>query len=347
MHNRPLPLLTLTLLLALLSGCGCGDRASEGPFEPADITLKESGELKELVDNSLKFHDSNDVEWTAPKGTLTDGASVPRLFLPVTDGRWDRMFLKAAVLHDCYCQTDNKARCRGRYRTKPWQQVHRMFYEACLAGGTPSLLAKIMFSGVWLGGPRWDEPDRNLEDAPGELLTLGFTAVKHWIEENNPTIEEIEADFERREPLLLELHDRDMAISAALSEGDLSRAKELLGDQEKLLKRELYDSPDDLMLINFQGYWHKNSAMLYRDSGMKDDAADALRDSEEAFSTVLRAEPVEPSALNGLGRVSILRGDLDRAEEYVLKALTVAPRYQAAVNDLKSIERLREAQAPP
>lgn len=340
MHSRPV------LRMWNAGRCQFKRPPSNSPFTPASITVTEHGDLKELVDESLTFVDSNGDKWTAPKGTLTDGASVPRLFLPITDDRFDAEFLKAAVVHDAYCQEDNETRCTAQYRTKPWKAVHRMFYEACIAGGTSPLKAKLMFAGVWLGGPRWNDPNNPLEQASPDLLTKGYTGAKNWIVKTDPTIEEIEADIEKRANVLFILHELEIAILSALRDEDLTRANALLGEEEIVLEREFEKSPDDIMLLNFKGYWHKNRAIVYRSSASADKVEDELRDSAQAFNTVIECEPEEPGALNGLGSVSILRGDLDRAEQYIRKALSIAPTYEAAQHDLKLIEELRESQSP-
>ena len=201
----------IVLILVVWVSAGCGrdvSQSSETPgvgFTPNEITLREvpGSDLKELVDPGLVFEDAAGVEWFAPRGTRTDGASVPRLALWVTDGRFDREFLKGAVVHDAHCQTDNETRCPDEYRTKPWKDVHRMFYEACLAGGTSPTKARLMFAAVWLGGPRWDDPDRNLEKVPDDKLKAVFERCKVWIQENDPTIDEIEAWMDEREQHLL------------------------------------------------------------------------------------------------------------------------------------------------
>ena len=174
-------------------------------FTPSEVTLKEvKGKyLKELVDEQLVFVDSSGEKWIAPKGTLTDGASVPRLALWMTDGRFSEEFLKAAVIHDAYCQTENIERCPDQYRKKPWELVHRMFYEACLAGGTSESKAEIMFAAVWLAGPRWDDPMRNLDHIPEDILVQEFETCKKWIEKKNPSVDEIEAWMNKRELVLL------------------------------------------------------------------------------------------------------------------------------------------------
>lgn len=350
MLTRSHQLLTLICIVSLISGCRNNDDgqwpAVEGPFTPANISLREQGNLKELLDEKLTFVDSNGVEWVAPQGTLTDGASVPRLALPITDGRWDEKFLKAAVVHDAYCQEENKTRTPDQYRTKPWQSVHRMFYEACIAGGTDPLLAKIMFAGVWLAGPKWGDYGTELQQISSEVLTRGFIGSKAWIEKNDPTVEEIEADIERRGPLLLDLYKLESEILTALQYGDTTKAHALLQGEEALLSKELDRSPDDLMLLNFKGYWHKNRAMLYRTSGIENKARDELNISERTFHAVIENEKADPAALNGLGSVAILRGDLDRGELFIKEALRYAPNYEAAKHDLELIERLRESQPP-
>lgn len=210
-HLSSIPFALAAAILLVVTACGGGGSTPAIPpaaspgFTPNAITLKEvpGTSLKELVDERLVFTDSAGIEWAAPQGTLTDGASVPRLALWVTDGRFDGTFLKAAVIHDAYCQAENAGRCPQQYRTKPWKAVHRMFYEACLAGGTPPTRARIMFAAVWLGGPRWNDPEHDLSEAPEEALIAEFEACKKWIEKNDPTRAEIEAWMDKREGDLL------------------------------------------------------------------------------------------------------------------------------------------------
>lgn len=203
-------ILVMVMALAVWTITGSGCSKSEPPpkpgggFTPELITLKEvpGSDLKELDDEKLVFVDAAGVEWLAPKGTLTDGISVPRLLLWLTDGRFAKESLKAAVVHDAHSQSDNETRTPDQYRTKPWKAVHRMFYEACIAGGTSPLRAKILFAGVWLGGPRWDDPDRNLDQISDDALRTEFEACEVWIGANDPTIEEIETWMDKREQRL-------------------------------------------------------------------------------------------------------------------------------------------------
>lgn len=106
--------------------------------------------------NELQFVDSGKKAWTAPKGTLTDGASIPRVFVPMVGSPTSREFVNAAAIHDAYCGAGNDSLVQ--YHSESWQNVHRMFYDALRVGGTPSQKAKIMYSAVYLGGPRWTVP---------------------------------------------------------------------------------------------------------------------------------------------------------------------------------------------
>ena len=338
--------LLMAICAVFLFFVGCVSK--NGTFAPTSITLKEKGELKELVDKELTFTDYEGVKWIAPKGTLTDGASVPRLALPITDGRWSREFLKASVVHDAYCQKENESICTDQYQKRSWQKVHRMFYNACLAGGTDPWLAKIMFAAVWIGGPRWDDPKREeLQKLSGEALTLGFTGVREWINQNDPTIEAIEADLERREPVLIKFVNYESNISDALQAGDTRNVEALLGEEEQFLKKELAKLPRDTMLINFKGRLHKNRSKLYRKLNLENKVNIELINSEKAFKDVIKKDPKDPSALKGLGNISFLRNDLESSKEYLNKAIEIAPKYEEAIRDLNFIKERPRVVPPP
>lgn len=101
----------------------------------------------------LDFIDASQQKWTAPPETLTDGATIPKLFIPLVGSPNSPEFVNAAAVHDAYCGVGNQK--LGQYHSQTWQQVHRMFYDALRVGGTPPKKAKIMFAAVYLGGPRW------------------------------------------------------------------------------------------------------------------------------------------------------------------------------------------------
>lgn len=296
----------------------------------------------ELQDQKLTFLDSRQVKWVAPKGTLTDGASIPGLLVPITGDRFSSEYLKAAVVHDAYCQEENKTRTPDQYRKRTWKEVHRMFYEGILAGCTNEVLAKTMYAGILLAGPRWNDPDRENQGMSEENLTRGFIGAKQWIEKNkNATVEQMEADVERRERVLRRLNKFDIDISNAMRGPDRAHAEGLLRRQEDLLKSELEKSPDDSMLLNFKGDLHKNWAKVYGMSNRTSEVNAELISSERMYEAALKIEPKDPSALSGLGGVAILRGDLSRAENYSRRALEIAPSLHGAKRDLEKVRELR------
>ena len=201
-------LLLLTVFAATLVGCDGKKKTnskaepsapSTGTFEPSQVPLSavEESQLKAL-DQPLVFTQADGTIWTAPKGTLTDGASIPDAALSLIGDRFDPRYLNAAIVHDAYSQTDNASVTVEQYRRRSWQSTHRMFYEACLVGGTPKALAKTMYAAVLIGGPRWEID--SAEPRQGTNTPLGDAEIKNmthlcetYIKETDPTLEEIEA----------------------------------------------------------------------------------------------------------------------------------------------------------
>jgi len=120
----------------------------------------------------LRFVDSKKQAWVAPKGTLTDGASIPPLFVPLVGAPRSQEFVNAAAIHDAYCGAGNNK--LAQYHSDTWQNVHRMFYDALRVGGTPPAKAKIMFAAVYLGGPRW-KPSKQRQRVARSSTAIQFS----------------------------------------------------------------------------------------------------------------------------------------------------------------------------
>lgn len=99
------------------------------------------------------FVDSGARIWTAPRGTIVNGASIPKYFWSIIGGPWSGHYRRASVIHDHFCQT----------RSRSWIDVHRVFYEAMIASGVSEIKAKLMYFAVYRYGPRWTNTERNLE----------------------------------------------------------------------------------------------------------------------------------------------------------------------------------------
>lgn len=153
------------------------------------------------------------------------------------------------------------------------------------------------------------------------------------------------AESDGDQPLSVQIANLESTGLAALQEGDMAKADAALEKAEELLSDALDQAPDDTMLLNLKGYLHKNWALAYRRLEMDNRANEHLDDAERTFRIILTIDAQDPGALNGMGSVYILRGDLDLAEEYVRKALAIRPDYPAAQHDLELIQRLKQDQA--
>jgi hypothetical protein len=122
------------------------------------------------VAEPLTFVDARGQSWRAPERTLTDGASIPPIFTAIVGQPTAPEYINAAALHDAYCGVGNEG--GPMFHRADWRDVHQMFYDGLIAGGTRPKRAKVMFAAVWLGGPRW--PDGG---GGGVLSTQGVVAV--------------------------------------------------------------------------------------------------------------------------------------------------------------------------
>ncbi|TNF19623.1 MAG: DUF1353 domain-containing protein [Rhodobacteraceae bacterium] len=185
-----------------LAGTGEVCRFIGGPLEVegAPVFVADRPQALFPTRAELGFVDARGTLWTAPPQTLTDGASIPAIFAALMGDRQSREYLLAAALHDAYCGIGNER--RDSYHSRPWPEVHRMFYEALLVNGTAPRTARVMYAAVYLGGPRWDDPERSLADVPGAALMQELEWCLRWIEAVDPTPAQIAAWMERRETAL-------------------------------------------------------------------------------------------------------------------------------------------------
>lgn len=105
------------------------------------------GDRKMILLEAFTFVDRNGKHWTAPVGIPIDGASIPPALLSFIDP-YIGPYRRASVVHDFYCIAPHTERDKD---------VHQMFYDAALAGGTPEPLAYGMWMAVLAGGPHWKD----------------------------------------------------------------------------------------------------------------------------------------------------------------------------------------------
>jgi hypothetical protein len=154
------------IVAGVMVGIGCGGcapvaggggSAASGRFEAkvADVQLLADGRNAVLL-KSFAYVDGNGLRWECPAGETIDGASIPQTFWSIIGGPFEGKYRFASIVHDRYC--------RAPHGGRTWQQVHRMFYEACIAGGTDETLAKAMYAAVYHFGPRWSDQDKGEEE---------------------------------------------------------------------------------------------------------------------------------------------------------------------------------------
>lgn len=142
--------------------------------------------------------------WHAPKGTISDAASIPQVAWSVIGAPLEGQYRKAAIIHDVGCKT----------RIRDWKSTHRAFYTGMRSAGVNELQAKIMYAAVYHFGPRWvkpknipgivippSDPNDPFSKAPGAEAVLvvqpvvsqaKFEQMKGEIEMNNLSLSEIE-----------------------------------------------------------------------------------------------------------------------------------------------------------
>jgi len=91
-------------------------------------------------------------------------------------------YRNASVVHDVACVQ----------RNKPWQDVHRMFYEACRDGGVGEQKAKLMYAAVYHFGPKWAPGGASMFFMRTMPVEKEFAQLKTFVETENPSLKQIE-----------------------------------------------------------------------------------------------------------------------------------------------------------
>ena len=116
-----------------------------GRFEGDVVTKWITDDLEMELVKDFNYIDPSGKRWTAPTGSIINGASIPSMFWSVIGGPFEGRFRKASVLHDAACDV----------QTESWEDVHRMFYDACRCSRVGIGKAQTMYWAVYHFGPRW------------------------------------------------------------------------------------------------------------------------------------------------------------------------------------------------
>jgi Protein of unknown function (DUF1353) len=148
--------------------------SSAEPF-PDELIVRVDRDGRHLtLIGDFRFVDEDMRTWTAPAGTVVDGASIPRPLWSLIGGPLEGKYREASVIHDHYCAI----------KTRPWDQVHNVFYDAMLANGVSISQATLMYLAVYRFGPRWNL-DYTFFCLPG-LLCDGPTEKTYHIDDFTP-----------------------------------------------------------------------------------------------------------------------------------------------------------------
>ena len=141
-----------------------------------------------------------------------------------------------------------------------------------------------------------------------------------------------------------------IAVVQAITE-DFQKAAEANTQVESALNSAKEMAPLDPMILNLSGYQCKNNYMFkYWDAIQAGRAPkdQLLLDGERYFFETLCADPLDPSALNGLGSILMFERELDAAEFFQRRAIEIVKKsggnYEAAQHDLDLILYFKQKQ---
>lgn len=153
-----------------------------GVFSTYQLHVKplDDGTRRVRLLEKLVYIDPRGKEWIAPKEAVVDGASIPTIFQNVIGTPYGGEYTLASVIHDVACQEQKE----------PWEEVHRVFYEAMLASGVEEQKASTMYLAVYEGGARWGQnrykhlsPKRVLDLLRGNGKTTLVGALKPFVDD--------------------------------------------------------------------------------------------------------------------------------------------------------------------
>ena len=108
---------------------------------PPKASFNGNGRDIKLLED-FAYRDRRKAIWLAPKGYVSNGASIPSFLWSIVGAPFEGKYRNAAIIHDAACDA----------KEKPPADVHLAFYEACRSGGLSEVHAKILYTGVLLGG---------------------------------------------------------------------------------------------------------------------------------------------------------------------------------------------------
>lgn len=132
---------------AIMVATSAGAQNPDGSYSgPVEAKWDSNGRTMTLLDN-LSYTDPTGHVWTAPKGSVVDGASIPQFAWSIIGGPFEGKYRDSSVIHDVGCVK----------KWAPWETVHEVFYWGMLTSGVEEWRAKVMYAAVYHFGPRWPQ----------------------------------------------------------------------------------------------------------------------------------------------------------------------------------------------
>lgn len=167
-------------------------RGGYGRFDGDPVTRWAPDGTRMILLEPFSYVDRSYDVWTAPKGTVLDGASIPRPFWTLVGSPYRGKYRYASIVHDWECID----------RSKDWRSVHRMFHDACLCGGCTASHAKLLFYAVYHFGPRWGFEEAKVSRGSKDVTSSDVALVRRFIEDDDP-------DFRR----MVETNPRELGVN--------------------------------------------------------------------------------------------------------------------------------------
>lgn len=159
----------IAMAIALLLAAALYWRWSYEPTDPAfgrfegRVTATWDDNGREMtLEREFVYVDPRGKEWIAPAGSVVNGASIPQAFWSLIGGPFSGRFRNASVLHDVACEE----------RIESWEEVHRMFYEACRCGRAGEGKSQTMYWAVYHFGPRWRRMFAMIAEGAGDEVVV-------------------------------------------------------------------------------------------------------------------------------------------------------------------------------
>ncbi len=153
------------------------------------LTVSDGPDRDMRLVESFAFVDPAGTRWSVPVGAVVNGASIPRVLWTLAGSPFTGDYRRASVIHDYYCGV----------KSRPWQEVHYVFYTAMRADGVSERQAKAYYAAVYAGGPRWSRISGAAPGSPQfavvvpEISEDTYRNLESWIESTNPSIDEIKS----------------------------------------------------------------------------------------------------------------------------------------------------------